>query len=285
MQTTKGHAPIEDVLKAAGISVDNPALAAQTDKPARTRAPTPMQPPKISLIPPTPPPKDYPPRRRLSSLKTIKDALTHSRATSPISSIGGGGKASFDLINEVTDDEVDPVANALSPTRKVRRFSTLGVLVGMMSQEEEEKWMEHRQKSLDRLKEKKNMRRGLFSNKTQSVQSIKGEVFDGDSKFDDIEEESNVAREANRADTSFAPESAWDGTAQKRDMDGSENDHGLGIQPASAARHLLYRRSFDSATDSASAYSLASDNLNMAKGSYIFMEDDGLADDEAEPRM
>ncbi|KAF9561988.1 hypothetical protein CPC08DRAFT_663723, partial [Agrocybe pediades] len=40
-----------------------------------------------------------------------------------------------------------------------RRFSTLGVLVGMMSQEEEEKWMEHRQKSLDRMKEKKNIRR------------------------------------------------------------------------------------------------------------------------------
>ena len=116
MQTTKGHAPIQDVLQAAGISVPNRTpSSAEPCRRSRT------EPTMISW--PTSLTSEKGLRRRRESMKTSRDKES----------------------------------NQVNPTRRhSRRYS-----IGMMSQEEEDQWMEYRQNSIERLQEKKNTRRGM----------------------------------------------------------------------------------------------------------------------------
>ena len=120
MKTTKGHAPIQDVLQAAGISVPNSALSAAESRHAQP-APTAMG---WSI-------SEKVPRRRRESVKIFRNKES----------------------NQVN-----------LPRRVSRRYS-----VDMISREEEERWMERRQNSVERLREKKNMRRGM--NRATSSQS------------------------------------------------------------------------------------------------------------------
>ncbi|KAF8813340.1 hypothetical protein BYT27DRAFT_7239309 [Phlegmacium glaucopus] len=115
MQTTKGHASIEDVLKAAGISAPNRTLSS-----AEGRR---VQPESTAVGWPTSFTSEKGPRKRRESMKTLGDKES--------SQLG--------FIKRVS-----------------RRYS-----IGMMSREEEDRWMEHRVNSIDRLQEKKNMRRGM----------------------------------------------------------------------------------------------------------------------------
>ena len=140
MQTTKGHAPILDVLQAAGISVSNRTLSSAEGRriqpePAAIGWP-------ISLI------SEKGSRRRRESMKTFRD------------------KESRKSIKRVS-----------------RRYS-----IGVMSREEEDRWMEHRQNSIERLQERKNMRRGMSragSSQSQSSRQHLQMMGDHDRTSDD----------------------------------------------------------------------------------------------------
>lgn len=123
MQTTKGHAPIQDVLKAAG------ALATSTPRnstPSSAEAEAHLAKPLLPTVP------DWTTsltgsaekeRRRRESMHTFRDKGSIQSTTT---------KASR------------------------RRYS-----IGMMTLEDEEHWMEYRQDSIERLRARKDSRRGI----------------------------------------------------------------------------------------------------------------------------
>ena len=130
MQTTKGHAPIQDVLKAAGV------LAGSTPN----RTPSNAEVPRAKPLFPTAPDRATPltvssakERRRRESMHTIRD------------------KESIQ-------------SHATTKATRQRRYS-----IGMMSLEDEERWMAYRHDSIERLRARKDIRRGIA--RTGSEQS------------------------------------------------------------------------------------------------------------------
>ena len=121
MQTTKGHAPIEEVLQAAGISLaaNGTVTAAKDSRP---------QPESIANTPST---SVNVPRRRGESTNTVRDK------------------------------EINQPKKARQASR---RYS-----IGMMSLEDEDQWMEYRQNDIERIRERKDLRRGI--NRAVSVQA------------------------------------------------------------------------------------------------------------------
>jgi hypothetical protein len=118
MQTTKGHAPIQDVFKAAGV------LATSTPRNSTTRSSAECEP----LLPTA---SDW-----TTSLTSSGEKERRRRES--MQTFGGKG-------------------NIQSTTTKAsrRRYS-----IGMMTEEDEERWMEYRQDSIERLRARKDIRRG-----------------------------------------------------------------------------------------------------------------------------
>lgn len=124
MQTTKGHAPIQDVLRAAGISAPNDNLSNTED---HTTQPEPTATGRS-----THPSSRQEPRRRHESMKTL-------------------GNKETSQVTTVTRPELSTYS------------------IGMMSLEDEDRWMEYRHDSIERLRARKDMRRGI--NRAGSSQS------------------------------------------------------------------------------------------------------------------
>jgi hypothetical protein len=127
MQTTKGHAPIQDVLKAAGILAGNRTSSSAEVPRAK---PLPLTVPDWTTSLAGSGPKE---RRRRESMHTTRDS------ESIIQSHGTTSKASR------------------------RRYS-----IGMMSLEDEEQWMEYRHDSIERLRARKDVRRGITTTRTRN---------------------------------------------------------------------------------------------------------------------
>ena len=124
MQTTKGHAPIQDVLKAAG------ALATSTP-----RNSTPI----VSSVEA---------RRAKPLLPTVPDWTT---------SLAGSSEKERKRHDSMhTIGEKESVLSHANATKARRRYS-----IGMMTLEDEECWMEYRQDSIERLRARKDIRRGI----------------------------------------------------------------------------------------------------------------------------
>jgi len=144
MQTTKGHAPIQNVLQAAGISATHRTLSSAEGRRAQAEP--------IGW-----PSSEKGPRKRRESMRTFRDKEN--------SQLG--------FIRRVS-----------------RRYS-----IGMMSGEEEERWIEPRDNSVERLQEKKNMRRGMTRAASMPLQSspqhlkTMGEIGDDHARNDDHREE------------------------------------------------------------------------------------------------
>ncbi|KAF8802504.1 hypothetical protein BYT27DRAFT_7261037 [Phlegmacium glaucopus] len=118
MQITRGHAPIQDVLQAAGISATNRIIS------RRAKSRRPQSEPTVSNRP-TSITFEKGPQRRRESMEAVRD------------------KENFEKLS--------------------RRYS-----IGMMSREEEDLWMETRANSIERLQERKNIRRGGMNRPTSS---------------------------------------------------------------------------------------------------------------------
>ena len=123
MQTTKGHTPIQDVLKAAG------ALVASTPRNSTTPTSSAETRHAKSVLPAAP---DWTTsltvsgekeRRRRESMHTFRDKESIQSTTTKASK---------------------------------RRYS-----IGMMTLEDEDRWMEYRQDSIERLRARKDIRRGV----------------------------------------------------------------------------------------------------------------------------
>ena len=125
MQTTKGHAPIQDVLKAAGV------LAAST--PNRT-------------------PGSAEARRAKPLLPTVPTVPDRTTSLAGSSTKERRRRESM----HTTRDKEGIQSNATTTKASRRRYS-----IGMMSLEDEEQWMEYRQDSIERLRARKDIRRGI----------------------------------------------------------------------------------------------------------------------------
>jgi hypothetical protein len=124
MQTTKGHAPIQDVFKAAGV------LATST--PRNSTTPSSAEPP-----------------RAIPLLSTVPDWTTSLTGSSEKE------RRRRESMHTFRDKEsIQPTTTKASR----RRYS-----IGMMTEEDEEHWMEYRQDSIERLRARKDIRRGITS--------------------------------------------------------------------------------------------------------------------------
>ena len=121
MQTAKGHAPIQDVLKAAGV------LATST--------------PRNST------PRSAEKRRAKSLLPTVPDWTTSLK--------GSAEKERRRRESMHTFRDKESIQSTTTKASR-RRYS-----IGMMSLEDEEQWMEYRQDSIERLRARKDTRRGI----------------------------------------------------------------------------------------------------------------------------
>jgi len=126
MQTTKGHAAIEDVLQAAGISLATNRTATLSSAEDSRAQPEPT----VTVLP-TPSTSENVPRRRRESINTLGDKEINQPKTARQAS---------------------------------RRYS-----IGVMSLEDEDQWMEYRQNDIERIRERKDLRRGI--NHAVSVQA------------------------------------------------------------------------------------------------------------------
>ena len=120
MQTTKGHAPIQDVLKAAG------ALATSTPK---NSTPSSAEAEAKPLLP------------------TVPDWTTSLTGSAEKERRGRESMHTF-------RDKGSIQSTTTKASR--RRYS-----IGMMTLEDEEQWMEYRQDSIERLRARKDIRRGI----------------------------------------------------------------------------------------------------------------------------
>ena len=123
MQTTKGHAPIQDVLKAAG------ALATSTPRNSTPSSAETEAHPAKPLLP------------------TVPDWTT--------SLTGSGRKERRRRESMHTFRDKGSVQSTTIKASR-RRYS-----IGMMTLEDEEQWMEYRQDSIERLRARKDIRRGI----------------------------------------------------------------------------------------------------------------------------
>jgi hypothetical protein len=121
MQTTKGHAPIQDLLRAAGVlATSTPRNSTPSSAEARLAKPfLPTVPGWTTSLTGS----GEKERRRRESMYTLRDKESIQSTTT---------KASR------------------------RRYS-----IGMMTLEDEERWMEYRQDSIERLRARKDTRRGI----------------------------------------------------------------------------------------------------------------------------
>ena len=121
MQTTRGHAPIQDVFKAAGVSaISSPRNSTLSRAEARHSKP---------LLP------------------TVPDWTTTLKGS------GEKERRRRETMHVFRDKEI--IQSTTTKASK-RRYS-----IGMMTSEDEERWMEYRQDSIDRLRARKDMRRGI----------------------------------------------------------------------------------------------------------------------------
>jgi hypothetical protein len=130
MQTTKGHAPIQDVLKAAGISTNRTPSSAEV-------------------------------RRAKPLLPTVPDWTT---------SLAGSGakeRRRRESMHTIRDNESSIQSHATTTGKASRRRYS----IGMMSLEDEERWMEYRHDSIERLRARKDIRRGISTTRTGNEQS------------------------------------------------------------------------------------------------------------------
>lgn len=116
MQTTKGHAPIQDVLKAAGV------LASST------------------------------PNRTPSSAKPLLPTVLDW--TTSLSGSGAKERRRRESMHIFRDKE--SIQSHATTKASRRRYS-----IGMMSLEDEDRWMEYRHNSIERLRARKDTRRGI----------------------------------------------------------------------------------------------------------------------------
>jgi hypothetical protein len=123
MQTTKGHAPIQDVLKAAGV------FAAST---------TPNRTPGVAEA-----------RRVKPLVPTVPDWTT--------SLAGSGAKERRRRESMHTTRDKESIQSHDTTTKASRRRYS----IGMMTLEDEEQWMEYRHDSIERLRARKDIRRGI----------------------------------------------------------------------------------------------------------------------------
>ena len=121
MQTTKGHAPIQDILKAAGISAASDPNHTSFSSTEVCRAK-----PELPVVP------DW---------------------TTSLTGSGKKERKRHESMHTFRDEEIESQA-ANEASR--RRYS-----IGMMSLEDEDRWMEYRQDSIERLRAKKDIRRGI----------------------------------------------------------------------------------------------------------------------------
>lgn len=121
MQTTKGHAPIQDVLKAAGILATSSTRNSTTSSAEAHRA--------KPLLP------------------TIPDWTT--------SLTGSGEKERRRRESMHTFRDKESIQSTTTKASR-RRYS-----IGMMTLEDEEQWMDYRQDSIERLRARKDIRRGI----------------------------------------------------------------------------------------------------------------------------
>ena len=129
MQTTKGHAPIQDVLKAAGV------LATST--PNRTTGSAEA-------------------RRAKPLVRTVPDWTT--------SLAGSGTKERRRHESMHTTRDKESIQSHPTTTKASRRRYS----IGMMSLEDEEQWMEYRHNSIERLRARKDIRRGITREQSES---------------------------------------------------------------------------------------------------------------------
>ena len=123
MQTTKGHAPIQDVLKAAGV------LATST----RHRTPS------------------------SAEVRRAKPLLSTAVPDWTTSLTGSGRKERRRRESMHTIRDKESIQSHATTTKASRRRYS----IGMMSQEDEDRWMEYRHDSIERLRERKDIRRGI----------------------------------------------------------------------------------------------------------------------------
>ncbi|GLB40220.1 putative ahpC/TSA antioxidant enzyme [Lyophyllum shimeji] len=125
MQSPRGHAPIRDVLAAAGVSLPPPTPA--------------HSPPR----PPAPPPT--PATRRVHRRNSTTAQHTHTHTHVNEFGVGAWRRCSI------------AIARTEGPTPPARRAS-----MAVLSLEDEDAWMQERIRSLERLRERKSERRGAF---------------------------------------------------------------------------------------------------------------------------
>ncbi|KAJ3497950.1 hypothetical protein NLJ89_g10280 [Agrocybe chaxingu] len=137
MQSTKDHAPIQDVLQAAGVRLPPPPSPAPGRPRSRTRHHGHSHSEILDSLSTIPRQEkeggkeskaESRPRKRRESMKTIRESLARANSAG------------------VT---VSPLGR-----RESRRYS-----IGVMTREEEEEWMEERQRHVERLQERKQVRR------------------------------------------------------------------------------------------------------------------------------
>ncbi|PPQ69176.1 hypothetical protein CVT24_000024 [Panaeolus cyanescens] len=149
MQSTKGHAPIRDVLEAAGIFVAAPAsTAADGRKSGQDVRP-------VRLTRKTLSSRDLARPSDSSSSDEDTTVTVISLNSPPLKSSATIQSNNIEMGHESTPPPADTVASD--------EWKNSSVRIATMTRYEEDNWMERRQRSLERLREKKNIRRGLAS--------------------------------------------------------------------------------------------------------------------------
>lgn len=123
MQTTKGHAPIQDVLIAAGV------LAASST--------------------PNCNPSSVEARRAKPLVPTLPDWTTS------LAGFGATERRRRESMHTIRDKE-SVQSHATTTKASRRRYS-----IGLMTLEDEDRWMEYRHDSIERLRARKDIRRGI----------------------------------------------------------------------------------------------------------------------------
>ena len=133
MQTTKGHAPIHDILEAAGIVT-------------------------------------IPDRNRTLSTAEICPAKPElSDRNTSLTGSGEKERKRRESMCSIRDKESARLHRATSKTSRPR-YS-----IGMMSLEDEDRWMEYRHDSIERLRAKKDIRRGITHTEGSQLHSSRPE--------------------------------------------------------------------------------------------------------------
>ncbi|PPQ64609.1 hypothetical protein CVT26_002007 [Gymnopilus dilepis] len=241
MQTPKGHAPIEDVLSAAGIDVNatpkprhaDVRYGAQSSDLSSDDIVIAIQPSESCVIQARP---------RTSSLRASKQ---------------------FDRGNDA------------SSRRHTKSFST-GMFVGMpMSKEEEDRWMEEREQSVERLRERKNRRRGLIG-RPSTAEPYRPPVLGIFKPVKEEEPQSELEEDPK------AGESYWESMESDVDdsgdlADAEESTDVPTSRSASRQAWAAWRKSFKSTGESASLYSVPSTvdvpvRISVRRGTYFLTD-------------